>query len=478
MERGDGSAAGHEAAAGPCAEARPPAGRKQTRGQQCVVASLTQRLVAVAVALALAAGTGRRRSLPTSWPRRGPTPPAATAPRRWPTLERHLRESPRDVDARLLYGLVLSWEGRYDDARRELGGCSTRRPTTTTPASALANIAWWNGEYTELKRIADDGRMQPPRRRRVDAAGRARPRRARPAAPGARRSCRQLLSQAPGHPQARSLKNRLDASLRPWSLTMGYGADRFSDDRTPWDEYTVSFSRQTPVGSVIGRASHVERFGLSDRLFEVEMYPSFRPGTYGFVSVGFAKDDTALPGLPGRHRPLSVGRPRLRSVGRVPPPGLHHHHRHLRRHADQVHRQLDAHRQGDVRARSPRARKTRCRSTAWCGATSADRARASSASATATATAARSSSDRAELLGLDADTLRASAETAGAPARGCCRCRAAPAGRSAPIAPDAVAALARRVGHGVLLMPALRRVCCSPWPRSPAAGTRSSSRRR
>ncbi len=111
----------------------------------------------------------------------------------------------------------------------------------------------------------------------------------------ARQVVQTLLSQAPGHPQARSLKNRLDASLRPWSLTMGYGADRFSDDRTPWAEYAMSLSRQTPVGSVIGRASHVERFGLSDRLFEVEMYPSFRPGTYGFVSVGFAKDDLLYP---------------------------------------------------------------------------------------------------------------------------------------------------------------------------------------
>jgi hypothetical protein len=31
-------------------------------------------------------------------------------------LEKHLTDSPRDVDARLLYGLMLSWEARYGEA--------------------------------------------------------------------------------------------------------------------------------------------------------------------------------------------------------------------------------------------------------------------------------------------------------------------------------------------------------------------------
>ena len=209
-------------------------------------------------------------------------------------LETYLRTSPRDVDARLLYGLVLSWEGRYADAKRELLRVLDQTPNYNDARVALANIAWWNGDYTELKRIADDGRMRRPDdvewmlqdARALDGLGQPRE---------ARQVVQTLLSQAPGHPQARSFKNRLDASLRPWSLTMGYGADRFSDGRTPWAEYAMSLSRQTPVGSVIARASHVERFGLSDRLFEVEMYPSFRPGTYGFVSVGFAKDDLLYP---------------------------------------------------------------------------------------------------------------------------------------------------------------------------------------
>jgi YaiO family outer membrane protein len=257
------------------------------------VGGVTTRVVAVVVAVCLHAGTAGAQPVDVVSSARV----AATSGHRAEALadlEQHLRKSPRDVDARLLYGLVLSWEGRYDDARRELDSVLAQTPSYNDARVALANIAWWNGEYTVLKRIADDGRLQRPDdvewmlqdARALDGLGRQR---------DARGVVQQLLSRAPGHPQARSLKNRLDASLRPWSLTMGYGGDRFSDDRTPWSEYVVSVSRQTPVGSVIARASHVERFGLSDRLFEVEMYPTFRPGTYAFVGIGFAKDDLLYP---------------------------------------------------------------------------------------------------------------------------------------------------------------------------------------
>lgn len=254
---------------------------------------ITQRVAAVGIALCLYAAPASAQSRDVVADARA----AATSGRRseaLSALSRHLDTSPRDVDARLLYGLVLSWEGRFEEARRELERVLTQTPTYNDARAALANIAWWNGEYTELKRLAATGRVQRPEdvewllhdARALDGLGQSRE---------ARRVVQDLLSRSPGHPQARSLKNRLDSSLRPWSFTMGYGGDRFSDARTPWGEYAMSLSRQTPVGSVIARASHVERFGLSDRLFEVEMYPTFRPGTYGFVGIGFAKDDLLYP---------------------------------------------------------------------------------------------------------------------------------------------------------------------------------------
>lgn len=209
-------------------------------------------------------------------------------------LARHLEDSPRDADARLLLGVVLSWDGKYDDADRELRRVLEQSPTYNDARVALANVAWWTGRYDVLRELAVTGRAQRPydvewvmlEARALDGLGRRRE---------ARQAVMSLLARQPGHAQARSLKNRLDTALRPWMLTMGYGGDRFSDQRTPWNEYSTALSRQTPVGSVIARVSHAERFGYSDRLYEVDFYPTFRSGTYGFVSYGRAKDDALFP---------------------------------------------------------------------------------------------------------------------------------------------------------------------------------------
>jgi YaiO family outer membrane protein len=209
-------------------------------------------------------------------------------------LEGHLNDSPRDADARLLLGVVLSWDGKYDDADRELRRVLDQSPTYNDARVALANVAWWTGNYGVLRELSATGRSQRPydlewvllEARALDGLGRPKE---------ARKVVMELLARQPGHVQARNLKNRLDTQLRPWTLTMGYGGDRFSDGRTPWNEYSTGLSRQTPVGSVIARVSQAERFGFSDRLFEVDFYPSIRPGTYGFVSYGRSQDDTLFP---------------------------------------------------------------------------------------------------------------------------------------------------------------------------------------
>ncbi len=209
-------------------------------------------------------------------------------------LETHLADYPRDADARLLLGVVLSWDGKYDEARKELRQGLDPAPTYNDARVALANVAWWTGSYEELRQLAETARTQRPQdtewfmqeARALDGLGRHREARAVVLA---------LLARQPGHVQARALRTRLDARLRPWSLTVGYGGDRFSDDREPWGEYQASLNRQTPVGSVIGRVSRAQRFGLSDQMVELEFYPSIRPGTYGFASFGMSQDDTLYP---------------------------------------------------------------------------------------------------------------------------------------------------------------------------------------
>lgn len=175
-------------------------------------------------------------------------------------LEQHLASRPGDIDARLLYGLMLSWEARYDDARRELERVLAGAPDYLDARVALMNVEWWSGRRDAARALSDG-----------------------------------VLLRQPGHPQARLVRQRLDAADRPWGAGVQASFDTFSDDRDAWHEQLLSLSRQTPVGAIILRGSRAERFGLDDQQVEIEFYPVLRPGTYAFIGAGVSADRVLYP---------------------------------------------------------------------------------------------------------------------------------------------------------------------------------------
>jgi len=209
-------------------------------------------------------------------------------------LDARLAAAPRDVDARLLYGLVLSWAGRYDEARRQLEQVLTQAPAYTDARVALANVEWWSGQSERLEAVAADGlRLQPDdprwlvyRARALDGMGQPRQ---------ARLEIDRVLARAPGDVAARALGERIDAKLQPWSAQLTHTADWFDDGREAWKETAATIGLKLGVGSLLARASYSERFGLSDTQFELEAYPRFRPGTYGYVNFGASADQTLYP---------------------------------------------------------------------------------------------------------------------------------------------------------------------------------------
>jgi YaiO family outer membrane protein len=174
-------------------------------------------------------------------------------------LHTHLADVPRDVDARLTYGLLLSWSTRYEEARVELRRVLEAAPNYGDARVALMNVEWWSGQTATAGDLAA-----------------------------------QILAEDPGNPQARLVRDRVDAQSRPWTITTWYSVDTFND-RDAWHETSAALGRQTLVGSFIVRGTNAARFGYTDQLVEVEAYPSFRAGTYAFVGVGAATKRDLYP---------------------------------------------------------------------------------------------------------------------------------------------------------------------------------------
>ena len=185
---------------------------------------------------------------------------AGQRPKALALLQSHLSSTPRDVDARLVYGLMLSWDGRYDEARIEFLRVLAQTPEYKDARVALMNVEWWSGRTSEASDLAT-----------------------------------QILTTDPGDPQARLMRQRLDARTRPWNVATDYSVDSFNDGTNPWQEFSVSAGRQTSHGSFIFRGTNASRFGYRDQLVEFEAYPRLRAGTYAFVSVGAATNRDLYP---------------------------------------------------------------------------------------------------------------------------------------------------------------------------------------
>ena len=77
-------------------------------------------------------------------------------------LQGYLSEDPTDSEARVLYGIVLSWEGRYDESRQELKQVLAAKPDHGDALAALINVELWSGHPENAELVARDGLTRNP----------------------------------------------------------------------------------------------------------------------------------------------------------------------------------------------------------------------------------------------------------------------------------------------------------------------------
>src|SRR5438046_3043381 len=69
-------------------------------------------------------------------------------------LRARLAEKPSDTDARTLYGLFLSWEGRYDEAREALLYVLASSPGYYDALLGLIRVELWSDRPASAEQLA------------------------------------------------------------------------------------------------------------------------------------------------------------------------------------------------------------------------------------------------------------------------------------------------------------------------------------
>lgn len=209
-------------------------------------------------------------------------------------LEDRLAVAPSDSDARVLRGIILSWEGRYEESRQELTLVLAVHPGHGDAVTALLNVEMWSDHperaellaRKELERHPADPALLLAQARALKAMHKVRE------AAGITHS---LVHTDPANRQARELDQKLGEELQHWEAAFSHASDWFSDGTVPWREEQISLTNHTPAGSLIGRFSQTERFALDSQQMEVDFYPHIRSGTYAYLNAGYSPDAVLYP---------------------------------------------------------------------------------------------------------------------------------------------------------------------------------------
>jgi YaiO family outer membrane protein len=209
-------------------------------------------------------------------------------------LKQQLLHDPDDSEARTLYGTMLSWEGQYGEAREQLEQVLARVPNHRDALPALINVELWSNHPDRADALARQGLEQRPddvllllaeahALRNLD----------RPAA--ALTVLDRVLFLEPANQDAKNMRRRISLSQGKWEFQVNHTYDFFSDGRNGQHETSVSLRGPVGNNSLIARVNRADRFSLVSYQTEMDFYPHFRSGTYGYLNAGYSADANLYP---------------------------------------------------------------------------------------------------------------------------------------------------------------------------------------
>lgn len=209
-------------------------------------------------------------------------------------IQARLAERPDDSDIRVLYGTVLSWEGQYEDARRQLLMVLALNPVHSDALPAMINVELWSDHPGSAEKLASFGLERRPGDTTLLFA-RVKALRALHREKEALQDLNRILRLEPGNRAAVEKKRSVRLDLSEWRASFSQTYEWFNDGPTDWRESELSLKRAMRVGSVITRFSRAHRYSYSSDQASVEFYPKIRPGAYAFLQFGYSPDANLYP---------------------------------------------------------------------------------------------------------------------------------------------------------------------------------------
>lgn len=198
---------------------------------------------------------------------------------------RALDRSPNYHGIRVFTARTWAWQGRRDTARTELRYVLDRTPDHYEGLKAMIDVEMWSDRPREALTYTHQALEYYPEDRYF-LNKRASLLRWLNRPNEARAQLQSLVERDPSDEQARTTLRSLRAEQRKHTATLSYQQDSFTSTLVPWRIGTLSVSRATAHGSIIGRVRYANRFSSNGLQAEVDAYPSLTSGLYAYISAG------------------------------------------------------------------------------------------------------------------------------------------------------------------------------------------------
>ncbi len=198
-----------------------------------------------------------------------------------------MERSPDYHEIRVFVARLYAWESNYGKAREELLYVLERDGDNHNALSALLDVLSWSGNYREGLTWANRALQYFPQDEEfLLAKAGLQENLKEPEA--AEQTYLNILDLYPGNMKARQGLRSLNLKQMKYQATLSYRNDRFSEIFDPWNFWEVQLSRQTGIGSVIGRVQYANRFSTNGVQFAVDAYPTLFKGMYAYVNAGYS----------------------------------------------------------------------------------------------------------------------------------------------------------------------------------------------
>ena len=191
-------------------------------------------------------------------------------------LNEHLKQQPEDLDARVLLGLIYSWEKHWDEGRQAFTVVLQADPDYKDAFLGLINLELWSGHPDRAKELAQQALAARPQDSDYKLA-----------------LAKVEAALSPPKAVAEQARRTPLSSVEPsWEVGIAQSSIFFSDKRSSWEESAVDISRNFTAGWVTATFSHANWFGENSNLIDLQSYPRLTKSAYGYFDVAFSPDGT------------------------------------------------------------------------------------------------------------------------------------------------------------------------------------------